>query len=111
MNDFTVWSGAYVSNVVVQGDPNSVSASIVRIAQDTGIESKTTANFETIEGKIVADVSFTASEVNTTTKYDYYVTENFDDGAPMIYPDPKNCSGDNCELPIMTVCPLPEEGS
>lgn len=111
MNDFTVWSGAYVSNVVMQGDPNSVSASIIRIAQGTGTETVTTADFETVEGKVVADVSFTAPEVDTATKYDYYVTENFDDEAPMIYPDPKNCSSDNCELPVMTVCPLPEEGS
>lgn len=110
-NSFTVWSGAQVPLRATQGDPESISASIVRIPQSGGPEVITTGPFETVEGDVVADLTFEAETVTEETIYDYYVTENFDTESPLIYPDPRNCTDGNCELPTITICPLGAETS
>ena len=103
--NMTVWEGSQVPLTVEQGDPTSVSASIVMIEQTTEQTYTVTGEYEDIDGVMTADVSLTDTET-VVGVYDYYITENFTDEDPLVYPDPDNCDGD-CELPTITVCELP----
>lgn len=107
MKNITVWSNSLVPMTAVQGDPASVSATLV-LVPETGDVIEHTAAFETVDDEVVADLTFTAPEAETETVYDYYVKENFDSEPSLIYPDPNNCDDGECELPTITVCPLEE---
>lgn len=110
MKNLTVWSDSLVPIRVVQGDPTSESVTIYLIDSD-GNEITHEADFEEVDGEMIADLSFTAPSVNELEIYDYYLTENFNLESPLIYPDPNNCSEGECELPTISVCPLPGETS
>ena len=106
-NSFTVWSDALVPLTLTQGDIDSISATITFVPT-TGAEFSVTSTFETVDDKVVADLTFNAPEVTVETVFEYYVSENFTTGPSLIYPDPSNCTGGKCELPTLTICPLPE---
>ena len=108
-NSYKVWSGSLVNLPVFQGDPASVSATLTLISP-LGVETSETAPYETVDGKKVADLSYTAPVVNELTVYDYYISENFTSEPSSIYPDPSQCEEGNCDLPTITVCPLGDNG-
>lgn len=103
MNSFTVWEGSQISLAATQGDENSISASIFMVNQETQDTIDYTAVFEEVDGVMTADLGFSAPEPGV---YDYYITENFNDEEPYIYPD-HDCDGEECTLPTITVCELP----
>lgn len=107
-NNLIVWSGSRVSLAASQGDKESISVTMHKLPQGGGTITTTTAPFELVDGKMIADLTHEAPTVTTRTVYDYWITENFADEPSLIYPDPKNCSGSNCDLPTYTVCVLGE---
>lgn len=107
MNDMIVWEGSQVPLTVEQGDSASVSATITMIDQDTANTITKTANYEEVDDIMVADLTLGEDETIVGV-YDYYISENFDDEAPLIYPSPDDCGEDDCELPTITVCALPD---
>lgn len=102
MNDWeniSVRQGAQLPLAVEQGDPTSVSATIILRHQDSLEIIEQTENF--VDG--VANIVFDEVDTATLGVYDYQINENFSDTAPLKYPDPNACDGD-CEFPTITIC-------
>lgn len=105
MEDFTIWQYSQVPLTVTQGDPDSVSATIVLELQDSSVSTTVskTGVFEDIDGVTTADLTLDESHTAAEGVYSYKIFENFTDESPLIYPDPNNCDGE-CELPTITIC-------
>ena len=112
MKNITTWETSRVQLMGEQGDPTSISMSLYAFDEDSSYVIEVLDKpFVLVDGVKMADLSFTSPEVTEKRIYDYYVTENFTNEDPIIYPSPENCEGD-CELPTITVCPLStNEGS
>ena len=110
MENMIVWQNSQVPLTVNQGDPESVSATLVMILQDGSVDLTITktASFVDVDGVMTADLTLNAADTATEGLYDYYIKENFDDEDSLIYPNPDNCE-DECELPTIKICPL-EDG-
>lgn len=105
MENITIWQNSQVPLLVTQGDPDSLSATIVLSLQDDSIVLTVTktANFVDVDGTMTADLTLDAADTATEGVYEYQILENFASEDPLVYPDPDSCDGD-CELPTITIC-------
>lgn len=110
MDNYTVWSGSRVQLLGERGDENATSQSLFAY-NDTDEFEVLNVPFVLVDGVYYADLSYTAPLVTEETVYEYYITENFDDEDPIIYPSPENCGSGGCDLPTITVCPIGNDNS
>lgn len=101
MDNITIWQNAQTQLEVTQGDPDSVSATIIMVLVDSSVSLTVTKTAVFVDG--LADLSLDATDTAVVGVYEYQILENFSGDDPLVYPDPDNCD-DGCELPTITIC-------
>ena len=97
MENITARVGSKINIRIEQGDENSISATIVV----RNIETEETEEFTGTFTDGVTDIEIDGLDIG---EYEYDVEENFETGDPLIYPDPDDCDGEECDLPTITIC-------
>lgn len=101
--DFSVRVGSLEPFEIPRGYESAVSVTLLLQDKETGDEYVFTAAYDE---NGVAYIYFEDVPIGI---YEYQVNENYETGLPSIYPDPSDCDGGDCDLPLMEVCySLPE---
>lgn len=104
-DDFKIRFGSLEEFEVTRGDESAISVTWILSDKDTNEVFSFTSMYNS-EG--IAIITLDDLPVG---EYEYQVNENFESGDQSIYPDPKDCEDDSCELPTLEVCYSIVEGS
>lgn len=105
MEDYTIQQGETLRLTVTVDEEGAETAELVATSEDSTITS--TATFD----DMVADLTTNTPDDQATGDYEYYVRITWDDGSVDILTKREDCEDEECELPVITVCAISQEGS
>ena len=105
MQDYSIIQGETLRLTVTVTEEGATTAYLFAY-DDLGNVIESTATFD----GLVADLSTSDTDV-PDGEYEYYVRVFWDDGSNDVLTKRADCDGEECEMPIITVCPLEQPGS
>jgi len=105
MQDYSIQQGETIRLKVTVSEEGAETAELFAINGAEVIQ--TVVSFVGLE----ADLSTNTPDDQLPGEYPYYVRITWDDGSVDILTKKENCSGEDCELPVITVCELEQTGS
>lgn len=105
MDDYSIIQGETLRLTVTVTETGAETAELFAY-DELGNTIEKTATFD----GMVADLSTNDTDV-PDGDYEYYIRVNWDDGSNDIIVKKDDCDGEECELPVITVCPIEQPGS
>lgn len=106
MDDYTIQQGETLRLTVTVTEEGAATAELWAETEDGDVISNS-ANFD----GMVADLTTNTSPDQPAGEYSYYIKITWDDDSVDILTKREDCDGDECELPVITVCEISSESS
>lgn len=105
MDDYSVYQSETLRLTVTVEETGAETAELVAVSDTDSFTNE--VNFD----GLVADLSTNIAADQEPGEYSYYIRIEYDDGSTDILSSSDGCDGDDCEMPLITVCELEQAGS